>query len=51
VVLWLIYGIIIRSTPIIVANAFTLTLALAIIVLKIRYSRLHSRGRHDSGRL
>ncbi|HEV8260475.1 MAG TPA: SemiSWEET transporter [Burkholderiales bacterium] len=49
-VLWLIYGIIIHSTPVIVANAFTLVLALAIIVLKIRYSRLHSRSRHDSGR-
>ena len=49
-VLWLIYGIIIHSTPIIVANAFTLVLALAIIVLKIRYSRLYSRSRHDSGR-
>jgi len=49
-VLWLIYGIIIHSTPVIVANAFTLVLALAIVVLKIRYSRLHSRSRHDSGR-
>ncbi len=49
-VLWLIYGIIIHSTPVIVANAFTLVLALAIVVLKIRYSRLHSRSRHDSDR-
>jgi MtN3 and saliva related transmembrane protein len=49
-VLWLIYGIIIRSTPIIVANAFTLILALAIVVLKIRYSRFQSCSRPDSGR-
>jgi len=37
-VLWLIYGIIIHSTPVIVAMRFTLVLALAIVVLKIRYS-------------
>ncbi len=34
---WLIYGIGLRSRPIIAANAVTLVLALAILVLKIRY--------------
>jgi MtN3 and saliva related transmembrane protein len=39
VALWLTYGIMIRSLPVIVANAVTLVLALAIIGLKIRYAR------------
>jgi MtN3 and saliva related transmembrane protein len=36
-VLWLIYGIFVRSVPLILSNAVTLVLALAIIALKIRY--------------
>jgi MtN3 and saliva related transmembrane protein len=36
-VCWLIYGIGIGSMPIIVANIVTLTLALAILALKLRY--------------
>jgi MtN3 and saliva related transmembrane protein len=39
VFLWLLYGIFIRSFPVIVANAFTLALSLAILALKIRYDR------------
>jgi MtN3 and saliva related transmembrane protein len=39
VFLWLLYGIFIRSFPVIVANGFTLALSLAILVLKIRYDR------------
>jgi MtN3 and saliva related transmembrane protein len=39
VLLWLIYGIAIGSLPLILANAFTLVLSLAIIALKVRYSR------------
>jgi MtN3 and saliva related transmembrane protein len=34
---WLVYGLGIGSWPIIAANAVTLTLALAILALKIRY--------------
>lgn len=34
---WLVYGVGIGSGPIIAANAITLGLALAILVLKIRY--------------
>jgi MtN3 and saliva related transmembrane protein len=37
--LWLVYGIFIGSLPVIVANALTLALSLAILVLKIRYDR------------
>jgi MtN3 and saliva related transmembrane protein len=36
---WLIYGLGIRSTPVIAANAVTLALAVAILALKLRYGR------------
>jgi MtN3 and saliva related transmembrane protein len=39
IVFWLIYGILIHSTPIIAANVVTLTLSVIIIALKIRYHR------------
>ncbi len=35
--LWLVYGVMIGAQPIIVANSVTLVLALAIVVMKIRY--------------
>lgn len=35
--LWLGYGILIASTPVIVANAITLALALFILVMKLRF--------------
>ncbi|HEY3352822.1 MAG TPA: SemiSWEET transporter [Polyangia bacterium] len=37
VLLWILYGIRLRATPIIVANTVTLGLAGAILVMKIRY--------------
>ena len=37
VFLWFIYGLAIHATPVIVANAVTLVLALLILVLKMRY--------------
>jgi MtN3 and saliva related transmembrane protein len=37
--LWLTYGIVIRSAPVICANAATLTLVIAILTLKVRYDR------------
>lgn len=40
VIFWLIYGICIRSAPIILANTTTLVLSLGILVLKIRFDRL-----------
>ncbi len=37
VFLWLLYGLAIQAMPVILANATTLTLALLIVILKIRY--------------
>jgi MtN3 and saliva related transmembrane protein len=39
VLLWLLYGVAIRSVPIVVANAVTLLLALAVVVLKLYFDR------------
>ena len=39
VLLWLVYGILIGATPIIFANSVTLVLALAILVMKIRFKK------------
>lgn len=36
---WLVYGIVAREWPIILANGITLILILMIIVMKIKYSR------------
>ena len=40
VLCWLIYGIGLGSIPMIAANVVTLTLALAILCLKLRFSRM-----------
>ncbi len=37
VALWLVYGAMLGAWPIIIANAVTLTLALSIFVMKLRY--------------
>jgi MtN3 and saliva related transmembrane protein len=37
VALWLIYGLLIHSWPVIVANVITLILAGAILILKLKY--------------
>jgi MtN3 and saliva related transmembrane protein len=37
VVLWLVYGIMIGSIPVIVANSITLVLALVILTCKVRW--------------
>lgn len=39
VFLWLLYGIFIRSGPIMLANGATLALSLAILALELRYDR------------
>ena len=49
VVLWLIYGIMIGSLPVILANVVTLILSATIIALKIRYSRPSSRDTQGPG--
>ena len=47
-VLWLIYGILLRSLPLILSNVVTLVLSLAIITLKFRYRDPQRRGRGDA---
>jgi MtN3 and saliva related transmembrane protein len=37
VALWLVYGILLTAWPIIIANTITTSLALAILVMKLRY--------------
>ena len=37
VALWLVYGLMLGDAPIVVANAITLALALAVLVMKLRY--------------
>jgi MtN3 and saliva related transmembrane protein len=37
VALWLVYGLLLGAWPIILANAITLALALAILVMKLRF--------------
>jgi MtN3 and saliva related transmembrane protein len=46
---WLIYGLGIGSVPIVVANIITLTLALAILVLKLRYDGKQGLGIRGQG--
>lgn len=41
VFLWLVYGIPIRSLPVILANGATLVLSLTILTLKVRFDRRH----------
>ena len=43
VILWLIYGLLINSKPLIIANIITLLLSGAIVYLKIRYARQRKR--------
>lgn len=43
VVLWLVYGLVITSPPLIITNVVTLALALVIVVLKVRYARHRAR--------
>jgi MtN3 and saliva related transmembrane protein len=37
--LWLTYGVLVRSKPVIAANAVTFVLAISILVLKLRFDR------------
>lgn len=39
VALWLVYGLSLGAWPLVVANTITLMLALAILVMKLRYGR------------
>jgi MtN3 and saliva related transmembrane protein len=49
IVLWLIYGILLRSLPLILSNLVTLALSLTIIALKIRYRRRPRSEEPDIG--
>jgi len=37
--LWLVYGLLLRDVPLIVANGITFVLSMTILLLKIRYDR------------
>jgi len=37
VALWLVYGLLLHAWPIVIANVITLALAIAILVMKLRY--------------
>jgi MtN3 and saliva related transmembrane protein len=39
VAFWLVYGIMLMAWPIIIANAITLSLAVSILLMKLRYRR------------
>jgi len=41
---WLIYGLLLDSIPIVLANAITLVLALTIVFLKLNYDRVERRS-------
>lgn len=43
VALWVAYGALMASGPLLAANVVTLSLAVAILVMKLRYSRASSR--------
>jgi len=49
IVLWLIYGVLVRSFPLILTNAVTLVLSLAIIGLKFRYRQRPRSEEPDVG--
>lgn len=43
VLLWLVYGILTRDLPIIIANAVTLALVLALVIMKVGFGRTQGR--------
>jgi MtN3 and saliva related transmembrane protein len=49
IVLWLIYGVLLESMPLILSNAVTLALSLTIIALKIRYRQRGVGADRDVG--
>lgn len=48
VALWLAYGVMLRAWPIVMANAVTLVLALAILFMKLMFG--HARNTGNSGK-
>ena len=43
IALWLVYGLLMRAWPIMVANAITLTFAIAILVMKLTFDKKPGR--------
>ena len=39
VALWLLYGLLLRAWPIVIANVITISLAVIILMMKLRYRR------------
>ena len=37
--LWLVYGLVLKAWPIVIANAITLSMAAAILTMKLRYRK------------
>lgn len=48
VALWLAYGLMLKAPPIVIANAITLALALAILGMKVFYGRREKVGKKIS---
>jgi MtN3 and saliva related transmembrane protein len=48
VVLWLVYGLRIKSAPVVISNTLTLVLSVIILGLKFRYSRPRQRVSLDA---
>jgi MtN3 and saliva related transmembrane protein len=42
---WLIYGVLVRSAPVMLANTVTLAFSLTILVLKLRFDRKELRSK------
>lgn len=49
VFLWLVYGVVLNAWPVVAANAVTLVLALAILILKVRFDRLGRTSARGGG--
>jgi MtN3 and saliva related transmembrane protein len=47
IILWIIYGILIGSGPILVANIITFGLSATILYLKIQHLMAHRQGDHN----
>lgn len=45
IVLWLVYGFLLQAWPVVIANAITLVLALAILVMKIAFGAQGTAGK------
>ena len=41
--LWLVYGLLVGAWPIVAANAVTLTMAIAILIMKLRFSDMPTK--------